>query len=63
MSYQIEILGTYTTEQVLEYRYINVPIGDPAPTPATGYTVSLVVADLFGKDVYIEYKAYEQPQT
>ena len=47
-------------ETVLEYRYLIVNTGAPVPTPATGYQVQIVFTDLVGKDLYIEYKTFEQ---
>ena len=50
MSYQEEVVGTRTTvmDQVYEYRKLFVPTGDPAPTPATGYAVTLVASGVYG---------------
>ena len=51
------------TETVLDYSFIDVPTGDPAPTPAEGYQVKLVLQDVAGKDIYIQYKTFEREHT
>lgn len=58
MSYLEEVLKS--VEKVLEYRYLTVPTGDSEPTCATGYTILLVLTDVEGLDIYIEYKVYER---
>ena len=58
MSYSQEVIAVRDT--VFEYRYIVVSHGDPAPEPAVGYTISPVLSDVAGKDVYLEYRTFEQ---
>ena len=58
VSYLEEVLKS--VEKVLEYRYVTVPTGDPAPTPAAGYTVNLVLTSIEGLDLYMEYKVFER---
>ena len=64
MSYSELILGTRSVvyEQVYESRIIVVPTGSPAPTPADGYTIDLIATNIYGVDIYTEYRAYERAQ-
>ena len=64
MSYHEEVIGTCTTvlDQVYEYRKLFVTTGDPAPTPAPGYAVTLMASNVYGKDVYEEYRFLEREQ-
>lgn len=52
------IIGTKSVLQ--DDRLITVATGDPAPTPAVGFSV-LKVTTVDGKDVYLEYKIYDGP--
>lgn len=58
VSYQEEVIAV--TETVLSYRYITVPTGDPAPDPAEDYTITLILSDIAGKDIYLEHKTFEK---
>lgn len=58
MSYTTRLIGL--REILQDDRIILTDVGDPAPTPATGFTV-LKIGTISNKDLYLEYKIYDGP--
>ena len=57
MSYVQMKIGT--KDIFIESKIISIPTGDPAPTPATGYSISGILYTQYGEDFYLEYKEVE----